>query len=251
MKLSVILMVKNEQTNIEDCLASVAFANEIIVIDDFSDDHTVTLAEQHGATVFQRAMDGDFAGQQNFGIAKASGDWLLFLDADERITPELASDIQQVIQADCCAYRLRRLNHFAGRRVRHGTLRPDSVCRLLPNQNVRFEGLVHQKLVHDFAEKTLNAPMLHFTYASWTQYYQKFEQYTRIAAQQYAEQGKTVNVLRDFFFRPLWAFFKMYVIHAGFLDGKIGWLLAVKHYHYTLAKYARLDAIQELGEEAL
>lgn len=251
MKLSVIIIAKNEAENISDCLASVAFADEIIVVDDNSTDDTARLAKNAGATVYQRAMEGGFAGQQNFAIEKAQGDWLLLLDCDERITAELAREIQAVMKVASCTYYIRRLNHFAKRRVRFGTLRVDKVCRLLPNKGVYLEGLVHPKVMHDFAEKTLKQPMLHFTYASWTQYYKKFEQYTRLSAQKYAEQGRRVNVLRDFLLRPLWAFIKMYVIHAGFLDGKIGWILAVNHYHYTLAKYVRLYAIQRDGEQAL
>lgn len=252
MKLSVIIIAKDEEKNIIGCLNSVAFADEIIVVDDYSDDKTVDFAKQQGAIVFQRALDGDFAAQQNFGIDKASGDWLLFLDCDERITPALAEEIKSKVQCnERHAYSVRRLNHFAGQPVMHGVLRPDFVCRLLPNQGVRFGGMVHQKLEHRFTEKKLTSPMLHYTYISWSQYYRKFEQYTRLAAKQYAQQGKTVNVLRDFIIRPFWAFFKVYVIHRGFLDGKIGWLLAVNHYHYTQTKYSRLYAIQHFGEDAV
>lgn len=251
MKLSVIIIAKNESEHICDCLDSVAFADEIIVVDDNSDDDTALLAEQAGAKVYQRAMKGGFAGQQNFAIKKAQGDWLLLLDCDERITLALAKEIQAAINKKPCTYYIRRLNHFARQRVRFGTLRADKVCRLLPNKNVYLEGLVHPKVMHDFSEKTLKQPMLHFTYASWTQYYVKFEQYTRLSAQKYAEQGRKVNMVRDFFIRPLWAFFKMYVVHGGFLDGKIGWILAVNHYHYTLTKYVRLDAINRYGEDAL
>lgn len=249
--LSAIIIAKNEQRHLADCLSSIDFADEIIVIDDHSTDNTATIAQHAGAIVFTRAMNGDFAAQQNFAIEQARGDWLLFIDCDERVTPALATDIQRVIHEAPCAYRLRRLNHFAGQRVRFGTLRPDSVVRLLPNDNVCFVGRVHQTLQHDFAEKTLKPPMLHYTYSSWTQYYQKFEHYTRISAQQMAARGKTVSFFRDIIFRPLWAFLKMYVIHGGCLDGKIGWLLAVNHFHYTQAKYTRLMAIQQCGEDSV
>ncbi len=251
MMLSAIIIAKNEQANIAECLQSVTFADEIIVVDDNSDDNTVVLAQQAGATVFRRAMNGDFAAQQNFAINHARGRWLLFIDCDERITPELAAEIQSAMQQAPCAYQLRRLNHFAGQRVRFGTLRPDWVVRLLPNERVQFVGRVHQRLQHPFAEKSLQQPMLHYTYASWTQYYQKFEQYTRLSAQQAYQQGKSASFWRDILLRPMWAFGKMYVIHGGFLDGKIGWLLAVGHYHYTQAKYARLYTMHHNGEDAL
>ncbi len=251
MKLSAVIIAKNEAHNIAACLDSLSFCDEIIVVDDMSTDDTVTLAEQAGARVFRRALDGDFAGQQNFGIAQAGGDWVLFVDCDERITPALAAEIQTVIAQPACAYRIRRLNHFAGQRVRFGTLRVDSVCRLAPRQNLAFTGRVHQHLTHDFEEKTLKAEMLHYTYSSWQQYYQKFEHYTRLAARQYHEQGRRAHFGRDCLLRPLWAFLKMYVFHGGFLDGRIGWLLAVNHYYYTLVKYARLYSMQHYGEEVL
>jgi len=251
MKISAIIIAKNEQKNISACLQSVGFADEMIVIDDHSIDNTVQLAKEAGARVLIRAMGDDFSGQQNFAINQAQGQWLLFIDCDERITRELAIEIQQVTEKAPCAYRLRRLNHFAGQRVRFGPLRSDSMVRLVPNDNVQFQGRVHQQLHHHFAEKTLKSPMLHFTYSSWQQYYQKFEHYTRLAAQQAFDNGKSVSFWRDIILRPQWAFFKMYIIHGGFLDGKIGWLLAVGHYYYTQTKYARLLTIKNYGKDAL
>lgn len=251
MQLSVLIIAKNESQHIADCLNSVAFADECIVIDDNSDDGTADIARQHGAVVFTRAMQGDFAGQQNFAITQAVGDWLLFLDCDERITTPLATEITQVISSAKKAYRIRRLNHFAGQRVRFGTLRSDSVCRLLPRENAYFEGRVHQKLKHPYPEKTLKNAMLHYTYSSWTQYYSKFEQYTRLSAEQYYQQGKTAGFTKDILLRPLWAFIKMYAIHGGFLDGRLGWLLAVNHYYYTMTKYSRLYSLQHFGKDSL
>ncbi len=177
-------------------------------------------------------MQGDFAGQQNFAITQAVGDWLLFLDCDERITKPLATEITQVINSAKKAYRIRRLNHFAG-------------------ENAYFEGRVHQKLKHPYPEKTLKNAMLHYTYSSWTQYYSKFEQYTRLSAEQYYQQGKTAGFTKDILLRPLWAFIKMYAIHGGFLDGRLGWLLAVNHYYYTMTKYSRLYSLQHFGKDSL
>ncbi len=252
MKLSALLIAKNESKHIADCIKSLSFADEIIVIDDHSDDDTPIIAEQLGAKVFTRALNGDFAGQKNFAMARAQGDWLLLIDCDERITPELATEIQAVIEENqAIAYRLRRINYVAGQRVRFGTLRSDSVCRLIPNQGLKFEGLVHEKLIHDLNEKTLKSPMIHYTYDSWTQYYAKFEQYTRLSAQSYQRRGRKAHFLRDIMGRPLWAFIKVYLFYGGFLDGKIGWILAVNHFHYTMTKYTRLYSLQKNGEDTL
>lgn len=250
--LSAIIIAKNEGHNIVDCIASVAFANEVIVIDDNSEDNTAALAKAAGAIVYTRAMNGDFAGQQNYAITQATSDWLLFIDCDERITPQLANEIENVINTGTlAAYRIRRLNHFAKQRVRFGTLRSDTVTRLLPREGAIFEGLVHQKLIHQYPEKRLKQPMLHYTYASWTQYYAKFEQYTRLSAEKYLAEGKSFSFIRDILCRPLWAFLKMYIIHGGFLDGRIGWILAANHYHYTQVKYIRFYALKKQGREAL
>lgn len=252
MKLSVLLIAKNERKHIADCIKSVAFADEVIVIDDNSEDDTAAIAKQLGAKVFTRALNGDFAGQKNFAMAQAQGEWLLLIDCDERITPELATEIQLAIKNNQpIAYRLKRISYFAGQRVRFGTLRPDSVCRLIPNQGLKFEGLVHEKLIHHLTEKILKSPMIHHTYDSWTQYYAKFEQYTRLSAQSYQQRGRKANFFRDIIARPLWAFIKVYVFYGGFLDGKIGWILAVNHFHYTMTKYTRLYSLQKHGEEAL
>lgn len=251
MQLSALILAKNESVNMADCLACLAFADEIIVVDDNSADDTAAIAARCGAKVYERAMQGDFAEQQNFAIGKAGGDWLLFVDCDERITPALADEIQLVMQKKPKAYRIRRLNHFAGQRVRFGSLRRDSVCRLLPRLQVKAERRVHQKFQHPYRESTLKSPMLHYTYASWTQYYDKFEHYTRLSAQQYAAQGKRVGFVKDIVLRPLWAWLKMYIIHGGFLDGRLGWLLAVNHYHYTMTKYSRLYSLYHYGEDSL
>ncbi|MDO5686151.1 MAG: glycosyltransferase family 2 protein [Neisseria sp.] len=239
-RLSVLIIARNEEKNMAACLSSVAFADEIIVIDDMSEDDTAKIAEEHGARVMQRAMNGDFGAQQQFAIEQASGDWLLFLDCDERITPELAAEIQEKVKANVqAAYRIRRLNHFREKRVYYGALRPDYVCRLMPRAGVSAEGVVHQQFYHPYREEKLRHGMLHYTYSSWDQYYPKLDNYARLSAQKYLEAGKSVSFWRDVVLRPLWAFFKTYVIHMGFLDGKIGWVLSVNYYHYTLSKYVR------------
>lgn len=249
--LSALIIAKNEQRHIADCLRSVDFVDEVIVIDDNSDDDTVSIAKDMGAKVFTRAMNGNFAEQQNFAIAQATGEWLLFIDCDERITPELAQEIQTAVKGEAIAYWIRRFNYFAKQRVRYGVLRADSVCRLVPAKEVHLIGHVHPHLQHPYPNQNMQHGMLHYTYDSWTQYYGKFEQYTRLSAEKYAEQGKTARFFRDIVLRPVWAFLKMYVIHGGFLDGKIGWILAVNHYHYTMAKYVRLYTLQQYGKDSL
>ncbi|WP_274571884.1 glycosyltransferase family 2 protein [Neisseria leonii] len=238
---SVLIMARNEQHNIEDCIKSCTFADEIIVIDDFSTDETARLAEALGARVIRRHMDGDFGGQQMFAVGQARCPWVLFLDADERISPDLAEEIRQTAQqSQDTAYWIRRHNRFRHNRATHGTLRPDYVCRLLPAKGIRVEGLVHQAIVHPYRNARLKSPMFHYTYDNWDQYFGKFNAYTRLSAEKYREAGKPVGFFKDIILRPFWAFIKVYLFDRGFLDGRIGWIFAVNHYFYTMTKYVRL-----------
>ncbi|MBQ9292255.1 MAG: glycosyltransferase family 2 protein [Campylobacter sp.] len=239
-KLSTLIVAKNVEKNIKECIKSVEFSDEIIVIDDYSTDKTVEIATSLGAKVFQRAMNGDWSAQQNFSIEKATHDWILLIDADERITPELAQEIKQKLQSDeLIAYRIKRLNHFNRKIVRFGVLHPDFVTRLLPKKDFYLTGQVHPKLHYPYPEQNLKNYMLHYTYDNWDAYWRKFDKYTKLSAVRYKDENKSVSFFRDIIIRPIWAFFKVYVIQLGFLDGKIGWILSVNHYLYTMTKYAR------------
>lgn len=238
---SVVIVARNEAKNIPECLKSVGFAREIVVVDDFSDDETAALSESLGAKVFRRAMAGDWGAQQTFAIERAAQPWILLLDCDERITQSLAEEIREhILSGEKTTFEIKRINHFKGVRVNHGVLRPDFVPRLMPREGARVEGQVHPKIISPFPRKKLREPMLHFTYEKWGNYLQKFEKYTRLAAEKAYSEGKRAKFWRDIVFRPAFAFFKMYVLQGGFLDGKIGWILSVNHYFYTEMKYVRL-----------
>ena len=243
--LSVVIVARNEERNLRECLESVAFAEEIVLVDDFSEDATAEIAAEFGAKVFRRAMAGDWGAQQTFAIRQATLPWILLLDCDERVTPALAEEIRaRVASGENCAYAVKRLNHFKGARVRHGVLRPDFVPRLMPRAGTRVEGLVHPKILFPYPLRKLREPLLHYTYETWRAYLEKFEKYTRLAAEKSFAEGKRARFFRDVVLRPAFAFFKMYVLQGGFLDGKIGWILSVNHYFYTEMKYVRLYFLQ-------
>lgn len=248
--LSVVIIARNEACSLRDCIESVAsFAREIVVVDDFSTDGTVAIAETLGAKVFRRALDGDFSAQRKFALEKTTQPWIFFLDADERVPPALAEEIRsRVLSNEKFAYELTRLNHFKRERVLHGVLRPDRVLRLMPREGVEIEGSVHEKISSPFPRKHLREPLLHFTYEKWSAYFQKFEKYTRFVAEKYYGEGKRAQFFRDIVLRPAFAFFKMYFLKGGFLDGKIGWILSVNHYFYTQTKYVRLWSLARACE---
>ncbi|MDR1554904.1 MAG: glycosyltransferase family 2 protein [Campylobacteraceae bacterium] len=238
---SVLILAKNEKHNMADCIKSCDFADEIVVIDDFSSDETVKIAQDLGAKVVQHAMNGDWGAQQNFALEQAKHAWILFLDADERITPELASEIKEMVKkSEKSAYLIKRKNRFYFNKATHGVLRSDFVCRLMPKEGVRVEGFVHPAIITPYPNKKMKNFMLHYTYDNWHQYFNKFNNYTNLAAVKYKEQGKKCYFFTDIILRPFWAFIKVYFIQGGFLDGKLGWILSVNHYFYTMSKYVKL-----------
>lgn len=243
--LSVLILARNEEKNMRDCINSVSFASEIIVIDDHSTDNTKAICEEMGAKVYNRAMNGDWGGQQTFAIQQATCEWIFFIDADERVTPELAEQIKSaVIKKEKFGYWVKRINHFKKQRVDYGVLRPDYVCRLMPREGSYVEGFVHPTIVHQHQDKKLKGEMLHYTYNSWEQYFNKFNQYTTLAAEKMNKEGKRCEVIKDLVVRPIFSFFKMYIIQGGFRDGVIGWELSCFHFAYTLAKYVKLRGVQ-------
>ncbi len=245
-EVSVLILAKNEERNIKDCIQSAAFAKEVIVIDDFSTDKTKEIAEKLGAKVIQRAMNGDWGEQQTFAIQQASYKWILFLDADERISDDLAEEIEEAVEKDKpYAYWILRKNKFYYNKAEHGVLRPDYVCRLMPAKGSYVEGYVHPAIITPYENKKIDEPMYHYTYDNWEQYLRKLNHYTTLAAEKYRDQGKHCSFFRDIIIRPAWAFFKVYILNQGFKDGKIGWILSVNHYFYTLNKYVKLYTLNK------
>lgn len=239
--LSVLILAKNEERNIADCIKSCNFAKEIIVIDDNSTDNTKNIALDLGAVVINRAMNGDWGGQQTFAIQQAKYDWIFFIDADERCTTELAKEISDAVNKnEKNAYWIQRKNKFRHNKAEHGILRPDYVCRLMPTKDSYVEGFVHPTIITPYPNKKLSGYMYHHTYDNWGQYFNKLNNYTTLAAEKYKKNNKRVSFFKDIILRPLWAFFKVYIINLGFLDGKLGWIFSVNHYFYTMTKYVKL-----------
>jgi hypothetical protein len=195
-------------------------------------------------------MNGDFAAQQNFAIGKARFNWVFILDCDERITPELKSSIEECIRkGDKKAYKVQRENHFHHFKATHGTLRPDWVLRLLPNDRVLVVGQVHQKITTPYPQEKIPGFLIHWPYRNWDHYYGKLNAYSRSSAVKYAEEKKSTSFFRDIVFRPFWAAFKVYFINGGFLDGRMGFIFAANHYSYTLQKYVRYYTASKFGDD--
>lgn len=242
--LSVLICAKNESRNLLDCIRSVSFADEIVVIDDYSNDGTVELAQGHGCRVIQRRMNGDWSAQRNFGIEQCKGDWVLVLDADERVSAELRNSIIDKLtdsQEKEETFQLRRENCFLHNKATHGVLRSDWVTRLFMKSHAHYEGLVHERVVSDVPVRRIhNGVLYHYSYRNWSSYYLKLNHYTDLLAEQLERDDRRVNFWFDIMFRPWLGFFKMYFLKKGFLDGKMGFILSVNHAFYTFTKYVKL-----------
>ena len=201
------------------------------------------VAESLGAKVINHSLNGDWGRQQTFAIEQASHDWIFIIDSDERATDNLVKRIKQIIAEDDrrYAYMTARLSYFWGQPLKHGGWFPDYVVRLLPRKGTHAVGLVHQKICHDYKEVKLSTDeyLVHYPYRNWDHYFSKFNLYTTLAAKKSKAAGKSAAIM-DMILHPIWAAFRMYVVKAGFLDGRIGFILAFFHYFYTMAKYVKL-----------
>jgi glycosyltransferase involved in cell wall biosynthesis len=240
--LSVTVITKNEAKNIEECLRSVAWAQEIIVLDEFSTDGTADMAKGLGARVYQESWKG-FAGQKNSAVEKATGDWILSLDADERITAPLRKEIEETIGRNNAfhGYFIARKNFFSGRWIRHGGWYPDYCLRLFKKSSGRFEErAVHEKVLVEGPTGYFKNPLEHYTYRSVADYLIRMERYSRLAALEIAE-GNPPLLWSALTLRPAFTFLNMYLLRGGFLDGKKGLFLAASYAYYTFLKYYRFS----------
>ena len=245
--LTVVILTKNEEKDIVDAIKNAQkLTDKVLIVDSGSTDKTVALAENNHAKVVYRAWDNNFAAQRNFALQHVDTAWVLYLDADERMNDELIESIAKATAIGKEAmFRLERRNSAFGRDFKYGVLGPDSVVRLFPSKGVKWEGKVHERPVGEFAEKTLGGYLKHYTYASFDEYLEKMNKYASIGAEDRRQRGKKCSILKDLVFRPAFAFFKMYVLKAGFLEGWLGFVLCLNYANYTLNKYVKLKMIGE------
>jgi glycosyltransferase involved in cell wall biosynthesis len=241
-KLSVIIITKNEEVNIRACLESIAWANEIVVVDSGSSDETVNICKSLGAQVHTTSDWPGFGVQKNRALSHATGEWVLSLDADERITPELRSEIETALNGPDghAAFRMPRLSSFCGRYMRHSGWYPDYVTRLFHRGAALFsDDLVHERLIVKGSVGTLRQSLLHETFYDLEELLTKINQYSTAGAHMLSENNRTAS-LKKAVGHAVWAFFRTYIIRAGFLDGREGFMLAVSTAESTYYRYAKL-----------
>jgi glycosyltransferase involved in cell wall biosynthesis len=245
--LSVILITKNEEANIIECLSSVSFADEIIVLDSGSTDSTIELCRSFTRKIFRNDDWQGFGVQKNRVLDQAQGEWILSIDADERVTPALRAEIQQVIQhPGYVAYRIPRRSHYCGRWIQHSGWQPDYVTRLFRRDSAHFSSdLVHEQVqVLSGKIGTLQNPLLHYSFTSLEEVLDKINYYSSASAQMLKNERQPSS-LKKAIFHGLWTFFRTYFLKRGFLDGREGFMLAVSNAEGTYYRYLKLMYLQE------
>ncbi len=250
MGLSVVVITRNEARNIVDCLQSVAWADEIVVVDSGSDDGTPELARQFTDKVFIVPWQG-YSANKNFALAQTTREWVLWVDADERVPRELAEEIRETLAngPEVDGYEIPRLAFFMGRWIRHGGWYPAPVLRLFRRACGRFsDDAVHEGVVLQGARGRLKHHLLHYTDLTLEHYLHKLNVYTTLSARTQLARGKSAG-LGHMVGRPLHTFVKMYLLKAGFLDGMQGLMLALLSAGHTFFKYAKIwYGLQERDE---
>lgn len=246
-KLSVILITKNEGHNLKECLASINFAHEIIIVDSGSTDNTVLIGRQAGAKVIETNDWPGFGPQKNRALAAASGEWILSIDADERVPAELRDEIIKVINDPIyTAYALPRLSSFFGYFIRHSGWYPDYVIRLFSRDAGCFStDSVHEKVIlNNNSFGHLKTPILHYSYRDDSDFLRKLDQYSSLGAQQAFFSGKN-STLTKAISHAIFAFFRSYIIRLGVLDGRAGLMVAISSAESTYHKYLKLMLLIE------
>lgn len=242
-KLSAVIITYNEEEHIEKCLKSLLdIADEIVVVDSYSDDATVEKANRLATRVLQREFDF-YGAQKNYAISQAKHEWILLLDADERVTPELKTEILAMLKQDNIsfdAFSIKRINHFMGQKVNYSGWRNDSVIRLFKKGLCQYDKKnVHESLQVNGSTGKLKHKLLHYTYQDFDKYMRKLNQYATLQAKDYDKKtGKLTPY--HFVIKPFWGFVKHYILQSGFRDGVVGLTIGYTQGYVVFMRYVKL-----------
>ena len=244
-QLSITIITLNEERRIGKCIKSVSFADEVVVVDSGSQDRTVEIAEQAGARVIQQEWLG-YGRQKQFAVEQATNEWVLCLDADEWLSPELSRSIQSVLEhPEFSAYQFPRRNRFMGRWLRHGEGYPDWSLRLFHRDHAHWsEDEVHEKVVPDGETGKVSGDLMHESEETLKQYLAKQDSYTTLQARRLRGEGKESSIIK-MVLSPIVRFIKFYLIRRGFLDGAPGLVHILIGCHNSSMKYAKLIGMKK------
>ncbi|MFK7779343.1 MAG: glycosyltransferase family 2 protein [Gimesia sp.] len=250
MSLSVIIIVKNEEASIRECLASIVWADEIIVLDSGSTDQTIAICKEYTDKVHETDWPG-FGPQKNRALQYATKEWVLSIDADERISYDLQTELKRIIQVHGRhdAYTMPRRSNYCGRYMKHSGWWPDHVVRLFRRGKAQFsDDLVHERILVSGNTGKLREPIIHESLLTLEQILNTMNSYSSVGAKMMAENKQKAGLTKAIL-HGLWAFIRTYVFRAGFLDGREGFMLAVSNAEGTYYRYLKLMVINRENQE--
>jgi glycosyltransferase involved in cell wall biosynthesis len=240
-RISAVVICRDEEDRIADCLESLAWCDEIVVVDSGSRDRTVEIARKHATRVLHHGWQG-YVAQKNFALEQAGGDWVLALDADERCTPALRDAIREALAADppLAGYAMRRHAFYLGRWIDHGGWYPDWKLRLVRRGRARWGGVdPHDKLLADGLTGRLDAELVHLTYRDFADHLRTVQRFSDVVSDEWVKQGRRFSLLRALLHPPA-KFLECYLWKQGFRDGWPGFVIAATSAFYVLAKHVKL-----------
>lgn len=247
-KISATIITFNEEKNIRQCLESVKWVYEIIVVDSFSNDRTAAIAKEYTEKVIQREWPG-YVKQKQFALEQATGDWILCLDADESLSPEASEEIKNRIldgSTSADGFMFPRLSFYLGRWIKHGGWYPDRKLRLVRKGKARWGGEdPHDKLILNGEAERLQGKILHYVYSNISKQLKTVDSFSTVSAQQWHSQGKRFNLFLMLVKPPI-RFLERYLWKRGFLDGMAGFVIAVISSYYVFLKYCKLWELKNI-----
>ena len=240
-KITAIIPTFNEEKNIEKAIQSVLFADEIMIVDSYSADKTLEIARKYTKFILQREYQYS-ASQKNWAIPQAKNEWILLLDADEIVTPELKEEIEKILDSEPeeSAFRVYRQNYFMGKKMNHSGLNTDKVMRLFKRDENRYEDkYVHATLLSDGITGTLKHKIIHNTYDSFDEHIEKINRYAWWSAKDHINKNSNPN-LYHFMVKPVWSFFWHYIVRGGFLDGIPGLVYSFTIMYGVFTRYVKI-----------
>ncbi len=245
-KVSVYIITYNNERTIERCLRSVTWADEIVVVDSYSTDRTLEICRRYTDKIYQRRWT-NYREQYQFAADKTTNRWIMFVDADEEVSPELAREIQEEIAKNdgrWAGYIAHRRTYYLGRWIKHGGWYPDYEIRLYDRSRGKWEGGLHAKVKVDGEVKVLKNFYFHYTYKDISDQLRTIDRYSEVAASDMWKEGKRFSLF-DLLLRPPFRFFRDFILKRGFLDGFPGLIIAVLTMFYVFIKYAKLWEIEK------
>lgn len=240
--ISAVILTHNEEKNIAACIDSLSWVDEIVVIDDNSQDKTKIIAQKKGAQIFSRKLEGDFSSQRNYGLSKTYGDWILFIDADERVSEKLAQEIKEKelqTKSNINGYFFKRHDNIFGKTLKHGEIGGVRLLRLGRKNSGKWKRRVHEVWKVKGITETLNNPIVHFPHPSLYEFITDIDHYSSLDAQEKNEAGIKSSLLKIIFY-PIYKFIVNFFFKLGFLDGGVGFVVTLLMSFHSYLSWSKL-----------